>query len=107
MDKSWNAYPDQWDILLNQTKKLGIDDIERLMAKWQGELAEAKGVLAATAPQNRPKPWKKKEGFIKSDVVGKMHIILGDGVYVDALNLRLFICCWVQCVIVILQKRGP
>ena len=37
--------------------------------------------------QNRPKPWKKKDGFVKSDVVGKMHIVLGDGIYVDALNL--------------------
>ena len=35
----------------------------------------------------RPKPWKKKQVFNKSDVVGKMHIVLGDGVYVDALNL--------------------
>lgn len=36
---------------------------------------------------NRSKPWKKIEGFVKSDVVGKMHIVLGDGVYVDTLNL--------------------
>lgn len=33
------------------------------------------------------KPWKKKEGFVKSDVVGKIHIVLGDGIYVDTLNL--------------------
>ena len=37
--------------------------------------------------QSRPKPWKKKDGFVKSDVVGKMHIVLGDGIYVDTLNL--------------------
>ncbi len=42
-DKNWNAYPDQWDVLLNRTEKLGMDDIERLMAKWQGELAQATG----------------------------------------------------------------
>lgn len=42
---------------------------------------------AASTPQNRTKPWMKKDGFVKSDVVGKMHIILGDGVYVDTLNL--------------------
>lgn len=30
---------------------------------------------------------EKKDGFVKSDVIGKMHIILGNGVYVDALNL--------------------
>ena len=37
--------------------------------------------------RNHPKPWKKKDGFVKSDVVGKMHIVLGDGIYVDTLNL--------------------
>ena len=87
VDKNWNAYPDQWDVLLNRTEKLGNDEIERLMAKWQGELSQTTGISAAVTIQNRPKPWKKKVGFIKSDVVGKMHIVLGDGIYVDTLNL--------------------
>ena len=87
VDKNWNAYPDQWDVLLKRTEKLDIDDIERLMAKWQGELAQATGISAAVTVQNRPKPWKKKDGFVKSDVVGNMHIVLGAGIYVDTLNL--------------------
>ena len=87
IDRNWNAYPDQWDILLNHTRKLTLGEIEGYMAKWQAELAEEKGVLTCAEPQNRPKPWKKKEGFTKSDVVGKMHIVLGDGIYVDTLNL--------------------
>ncbi len=87
VDKDWNAYPDQWDILLNHTEKLSKEDIEKYMAKWQGELAKEKGMLVPSISQNRPKPWKKKEGFVKSDVVGKMHIVLEDGVYVDILNL--------------------
>ena len=87
VDENWNAYPDQWDILLNHTKKLTVQEIEQCMTKWQAELAEEKGTLAFMNQQNRPKPWKKKEGFVKSDVVGKMHIVLGDGVYIDTLNL--------------------
>lgn len=87
VDKNWNAYPDQWDILLNHTKKLSIEEIENLIGKWQRELAEPGDMAAAAAPQDRPKPWKKKAGFTKSDVVGKMHIVLGDGIYIDALNL--------------------
>lgn len=87
VDKNWNAYPDQWDILLNHTKKLTIQEIEQYMTKWQVELAEEKGTLALINQQNRPKPWKKKEGFVKSDVIGKMHIVLGDGVHIDTLNL--------------------
>lgn len=87
VDKNWNAYPDQWDILLNHTKKLTIQEIEQCMAKWQAELAEEKGPLVSMNQQNRPKLWKKKEGFVKSDVIGKMHVVLGDGVYIDTLNL--------------------
>lgn len=87
VDKNWNAYPDQWDILLHHTAKLGVDDIERLMAKWQEELAESRGMTVAVKAENRPKPWKKEHYFVKSGVVGKMHIVLGDSVYVDTLNL--------------------
>lgn len=79
--------PDQWDMLLNHTKKLTIQEIEQCMAKWQVELAEENGILASMKQQNRPKLWKKKESFVKSDVIGKMHIVLGDGVYIDTLNL--------------------
>ena len=57
------------------------------MAKWQAELAESKGKLAGTDIKNRPKPWKKKCEFMKEDVVGKLHMVLSNGVYVDTLNL--------------------
>ena len=87
VDKNWNAYPDQWDILLNHIKKLSVKEIEECMAKWQAELAEQKGMTVSAVSENRPKPWKKKDNFVKADVVGKMHIVLADGVYVDTLNL--------------------
>ena len=87
VDKNWNAYPDQWNILLNHTKKLSMEEIEKCMAKWQVELAEKAGTPVSLSDRNRPKPWKKKDGFVKSDVVGKLHIVLGDGIYVDTLNL--------------------
>ena len=87
VDKNWNAYPDQWDALFNRTEKLRIEDIEKYMMKWQAELAESKGKLAGTDMSNRPKPWKKKCEFAKRDVVGKLHMVLSNGVYVDTLNL--------------------
>ena len=87
VDENWNAYPNQWDILLNKTEKLGIEDIEKYMAKWQAELAESRGMLVGTDMNNRPKPWKKKCEFVKADVVGKLHMVLSNGVYIDTLNL--------------------
>lgn len=83
VDKHWNAYPDQWDILLNKTEKLSVDDIERLMMKWKAEIS---GSIDG-AMTDRPKPWKKKQFFSKRDVVGKLHIVLAEGIYVDSLNL--------------------
>lgn len=87
VDKHWNAYPDQEDILFNHTEKLSNEDVEQYMGKWQAELAREKGTLVPSISGNRSKPWKKIEGFVKSDVVGKIHIVLGNGVYVDTLNL--------------------
>lgn len=87
VDENWNAYPNQWDSLFNKTEKLSMEDIERYMTKWQKELAEASGTLAEVDINSRPKPWKKKCEFFKGDVVGKFHMILSNGVYIDTLNL--------------------
>lgn len=88
VDENWNAYPNQWDSLFNKTEKLSIEDIERYMTKWQGELAAASGIPAGGGDINsRPKPWKKKCEFVKVDVVGKLHMTLSNGVYIDTLNL--------------------
>ena len=87
VDENWNAYPNQWDVLLNKTEKLGFDDIERYMIKWQEELAETKCVIVNPANNNRVKPWRKKCEFVKADVVGKLHIVLSNGLYIDTLNI--------------------
>lgn len=47
VDENWNAYPNQWKVLLHETEKLGLEDIETYMVKWQGELAERRGVSEA------------------------------------------------------------
>lgn len=87
VDENWNAYQNQWDVLLNKTEKLSIEDIEKYMERWKVELAESRGMLAGTDMNNRPKPWKKKCEFVKADVVGKLHMVLSNGVYIDTLNL--------------------
>lgn len=87
IDKNWNAYPDQWDVLLNKTEKLSLEDVENYMLKWQQKLLEKDGLLASTNMANRPKPWKKQCELLKTDVVGKIHMVLSNGVYIDTLNL--------------------
>ena len=87
VDENWNAYPKQWDVLLNKTKKLKKEDIEKYMVQWQAELAENQGMFVSTDKNNRPRPWKKKCKFVKEDVVGKLYMVLSNGVYIDTLNL--------------------
>lgn len=87
VDENWNAYTNQWDILLNKTEKLSLEDVENYMLRWQQELLEKDGLLANTNMTNRPKPWKKHCEFVKSDVVGNLHMVLSNGVYIDTLNL--------------------
>ncbi len=35
IDDNWNAYPDQWDILLNKTKKLAVEEVDMYIEKWK------------------------------------------------------------------------
>ena len=87
VDENWNAYPDQWDILLRKTRKISKSDVENYIVRWQAELYEDKGILGGYNSKDRIKPWKKNDKFIKEDIVGKLHLVLADGVYVDTLNL--------------------
>ena len=87
IDENWNAYPNQWDILFNNTEKLSIKEIEQYMGKWREELAENKEKVYDADRYTRPKPWRKKCEFFKEDVVGKIHIVLSNGIYIDILNL--------------------
>ncbi|MBR4610761.1 MAG: DEAD/DEAH box helicase family protein [Erysipelotrichaceae bacterium] len=87
VDENWNAYPDQWDVLFNRTRKLTKDEILDHMVKWQAELSEEKGLLTDFSLSDRPKPWRRNEKLSRDDVTGKLHIVLSDGLYVDTLNL--------------------
>ena len=87
VDADWNAYPDQWSVLLDLSRRLSLDDIKTYMEKWQAEISRDRGVSLLDNSIKRVKPWKKRDKFIKEDVVGKMYITLSDGLYVDALNL--------------------
>ena len=85
VDEYWNAYPDQWDIIYNKAKRISPEDVERFIIKWQADLSTDNGGFLLS--ENRPKPWERNAHFEKQDVTGKLHVVLSDGVYVDALNL--------------------
>lgn len=90
VDENWNAYPDQWNRLF-QTRKLSQEEVELYISKWQGELFAQKGAAVYSNNSNRFKPWKQQNDFNASDVTGKLHIVLSDGVYIDTLNLKPYL----------------
>ena len=87
VDENWNAYPNQWDVLLKETQKLSVEQVEEYIVKWKSELYETQGIKDGFFGNDRPKPWKKKCQFFKEDVIGKLHLTLADGVYVDTINI--------------------
>lgn len=95
VDENWNAYPDQWAKLFH-TKKISQEEIEQFIAKWQGELFFRNG--RQNYKQNRLKPWKHHEDFYASDVTGTFHIVLADGIYIDALNLKPRLQNQIRCM---------
>lgn len=97
VDEYWNAYPNQWDKLFN-TKKLEKEEVEGYIAKWQAELSNRVNRPDYTKEKIRLKPWKRKEGFVASDVTGKLHVVLADGVYIDALNLAPRLQNQIRCM---------
>lgn len=97
VDEHWNAYPNQWDKLF-QTKKLEREEVEECIAKWQTELLNKVNRSDYTKEKLRLKPWKRNKGFVASDVTGKLHIVLADGVYIDTLNLAPRLQNQIRCM---------
>jgi len=97
VDGNWNAYPEQWERLL-YTRKLTEEEVEQFIAKWQSELLIQNTSANYSNKKNRPKPWKRHDNFVADDVAGKLHIVLADGIYIDALNLKPRLQNQIRCM---------
>ena len=96
IDEAWNAYPDQLEVL-GQTKRLSREDIEKCLFQW---MQDRTGKLGSSAllSKERPKPWKRNDALHPEDVTGILHIVLADGIYVDALNLTPRLQNQIRCL---------
>lgn len=84
IDSSWNAYPNQWEVLWSKPR-LSAEFLETKIKEWAGTDLSDTGVEDT---DNRSKPWKEKEAFHGNEVDGILHITLSNGIYVDSLNLK-------------------
>ncbi len=87
IDEYWNAYPDQWEVLLNK-KKLSKEFIEDKIKEWTGgnsyTVADGEDIFESDSE----KPWDKTKRLQGEDVNGVLQITLSNGVYVDTANIK-------------------
>lgn len=84
VDANWNAYPDQWKVLLSR-KKLSIDFLNDKLSQW--ETAE-KDAQQENSRKYSGKPWDKSKEFHPEDIRGNLKIILADGIYIETRNIQ-------------------
>ena len=89
VDEDWNAYPDQWRILLSKPK-LAIEQVQSCIEKWAKDnpFRQSEGVSTQRPTDQTEKPWENRLQFNKQDVQGEMHIVLSDLTYVDTIQLQ-------------------
>lgn len=85
IDRNWNAYPNQWEILWNKPR-LSREFIEIKIREWRTAVEDLED---AEDNEDREKPWERNRRFSKADVDGKMRLTLSNGIYVDSINLRV------------------
>jgi len=87
VDESWNAYPDQWQAL-KSVKRLSLTEVSDLIQEWNAEAQNEQLITDYREDKKLTRPWRKDDLFHSEDVIGnELHVVLDDGIYVDALNL--------------------
>lgn len=84
IDENWNAYQDQWKVLM-ETKKLSKEKIEECIKTWLPENPFEPGM---ENEEIRIKPWEYQRKFHSEDAMGSMKIVLSNLIYVDTKNLK-------------------
>lgn len=88
VDENWNAYPNQWKILLNK-RRLSREFVEKCIKIWQAENPFSSiENNEKTGTEGRTAPWKKSRKFCKEDVEGALHIVVSNMIYIDTVNLK-------------------
>jgi hypothetical protein len=81
VDENWNAYPDQWKILLSKPK-LSKDFIEEKLEEWKSFATNQAIEINEIWEKDGEKPWDKIRDFLQCDVDRELYITLADGIYI-------------------------
>ena len=80
VDKNWNAYPDQWEVLF-AVKKLSAQTMESCIKRWNVPETDRGSFL----PEDT-KPWERKTSFHTEDVDGQLCMTLANRIYIETGN---------------------
>ena len=97
VDEFWNAYADQMEILKN-TPRLDLKQLDQYLMQWSLDQTGQAFLSGVSLQRERLKPWKRDDRFQPVDVTGILHIVLSDGIYIDALNLTPRIQNQIRCM---------
>ena len=86
VDNNFNAYPDQWSVLMC-APRLSKQFLEEKLHEWKPD-ALLPIIEGSINLSQRQYPWKKEQPFFRSEVIGKLQITIANGIYVDTLNLQ-------------------
>lgn len=86
VDENWNAYPNQWEVLLSKPK-LSKEFIEDKLQEWKIFASNKAMGINEILEQDGENPWDKTRDFWKSDVNGDLQITMADGAYILRENL--------------------
>ncbi len=86
VDEYWNAYPDQWSVLLSKDK-LSREIIERKIKEWSIHGSLSSVTLDEISEKTGEQPWNKSKEFHAEDVTGVLRVTMADALYVDRSNL--------------------
>ena len=89
VDEAWNAYPQQWKVLLSKPK-LGVEQVQNCIEEWikENPFKESETASIRSKDSRNGKPWENRLQFHKEDVLGEMQIVLSDLTYVDTIQLQ-------------------
>lgn len=89
VDEAWNAYPQQWKVLLSKPK-LGVEQVQNCIEEWikENPFKESETASIQSKDSQNGKPWENRLQFHKEDVLGEMQIVLSDLTYVDTIQLQ-------------------
>ncbi len=86
VDEYWNAYPDQWSVLLSKNKLTG-EFIKQKVKEWNLHGLASSVTLDEISEKTEEQPWNKSKEFHAEDVTGVLRITMADALYVNGSNL--------------------